>query len=72
MLSISGSKITIYTQLEELFKSKGDQVEADEVIAAVGDAGSMNGPGLHFEVRHHPHTFRSSRWIVKKVKKELN
>ena len=31
---------TIYAHAEELFKSKSDTVETDEVIATVGDSGS--------------------------------
>jgi septal ring factor EnvC (AmiA/AmiB activator) len=44
---------TIYAHLEETFKSKGDFVETGEVIATVGDTGSMEGAKLYFEVRHH-------------------
>lgn len=44
---------TIYAHLEETFKSKGDAVETREVIATVGDTGSMEGAKLYFEVRHH-------------------
>jgi septal ring factor EnvC (AmiA/AmiB activator) len=56
---------TIYAHLEEIFKSKGDQVEADEVIATVGDTGSMGGAGLHFEVRHHGKPLDPVEWIRK-------
>ena len=44
---------TVYAHLEETFKVKGDWVEKGEVIATVGDSGSMSGPALHFEVRYH-------------------
>ena len=44
---------TVYAHLEEMFKTKGDRVESDEVVATVGDSGSLDGPVLHFEVRHH-------------------
>jgi len=47
------SYYTVYAHLEENFKSKGDLVETEEVIATAGDAGSLSGPGLYFEVRHH-------------------
>lgn len=43
---------TLYAHLEELFKQKGAPVEQGEVIATVGDSGSLTGPGLYFEVRH--------------------
>lgn len=56
---------TVYAHLEEQFKSKGDPVEAGEVIATVGDTGSMNGPNLHFEVRHHGKPEDPLKWIKK-------
>jgi len=43
---------TVYAHLEEMFKVKGEAVDKDEVIATVGDSGSLAGPGLHFEIRH--------------------
>ena len=36
---------TVYAHLEELFKVKGDRVEKGEVIATVGDSGSLAGTG---------------------------
>ncbi len=56
---------TVYAHLEEIFKSTGDRVEADEVIATVGDTGSMSGTGLHFEVRHHGKPLDPMNWIRK-------
>ena len=54
---------TLYAHAEELFKKKGDFVEAGEVIATVGDTGSMDNPGLHFEVRHHGQPIDPVPWI---------
>ena len=56
---------TVYAHLEEVFKVKGDRVEKDEVIATVGDSGSMMGPALHFEVRHHGTPVDPLMWIRK-------
>jgi len=56
---------TLYAHAEELFKTKGDPVEAGEVIATVGDTGSMAKPGLHFEVRYHGKPIDPSPWINK-------
>jgi len=56
---------TVYAHLEEQFKSKGDPVEAGEVIATVGDTGSFSGAGLHFEVRHHGKPMNPLGWIKK-------
>jgi murein hydrolase activator len=54
---------TLYAHAEELFKNKGDAVEAGEVIATVGDTGSMAKPGLHFEVRYHGKPIDPTPWI---------
>jgi septal ring factor EnvC (AmiA/AmiB activator) len=54
---------TVYAHAEELFKAKGDYVEADEVIATVGDTGSMIGPKLYFEVRHHGRPVNPLEWL---------
>jgi septal ring factor EnvC (AmiA/AmiB activator) len=56
---------TVYAHLEEQFKKKGDPVEAGEVIATVGDTGSLTGAGLHFEVRHHGKPMNPLGWIKK-------
>ncbi|MFZ1985664.1 MAG: peptidoglycan DD-metalloendopeptidase family protein [Desulfatitalea sp.] len=56
---------TVYAHLEELFKVKGDRVEKGEVIATVGDSGSLSGPALHFEVRHHGKPIDPLKWINK-------
>lgn len=56
---------TVYAHLEEVFKNKGDRVETGEVIATVGDTGSITGSGLHFEVRHHGKPMNPLKWIKK-------
>lgn len=54
---------TVYAHLEEVFKVKGDRVEKGEVIATVGDSGSLAGPALHFEVRYHGEPLDPMEWI---------
>ena len=56
---------TVYAHAEELFKSKGDKVEAGDVIATVGDTGSITGASLYFEIRHHGSPEDPLRWIEK-------
>lgn len=58
---------TVYAHAEELFKVKGDYVEAGEVIATVGDTGSMIGPKLYFELRHHGRPVNPLEWLKKGV-----
>jgi septal ring factor EnvC (AmiA/AmiB activator) len=54
---------TVYAHALELFKGKGDPVEANEVIATVGDSGSMAGARLYFEVRHRGKAIDPLAWI---------
>ena len=54
---------TVYAHLEEAFKAKGDEVETGEVIATVGDTGSMTGTKLYFEVRHHGKPVNPLPWL---------
>ncbi len=54
---------TVYAHVEEMFKSVGEQVRAGEVIATVGDTGSLEGPRLHFEVRHHGKPVDPAEWF---------
>jgi murein hydrolase activator len=56
---------TVYAHAEELFKDKGDSVESGEVIATVGDSGSISGPVLYFEVRHYGKPVDPLEWIRK-------
>ena len=54
---------TVYAHIEEAFKTRGDSVETGEVIATVGDTGSISGPKLYFEVRHHGNPLDPMQWI---------
>lgn len=56
---------TVYAHAEELFKIKGDIVEINEVIATVGDSGSVIGPALHFELRYHGKPLDPLKWMKK-------
>ncbi len=57
------SYYSVYAHAQELFKAKDDRVEPKEVIATVGDTGSMFGPRLYFEVRYHGKPMDPLDWI---------
>ncbi len=59
------SYYTVYAHLEEAFKSTGDKVDTSEVIATVGETGSMTGDKLYFEVRHHGKPVNPLVWLKK-------
>jgi septal ring factor EnvC (AmiA/AmiB activator) len=54
---------TVYAHLEELFKTTGDLVETEEVIATVGDTGLISEITLHFEIRHHGKPLDPMHWL---------
>jgi septal ring factor EnvC (AmiA/AmiB activator) len=54
---------TVYGHIEETFKTAGDVVEAGEVMATAGDTGSINGPKLYFEIRHHGKPLDPMQWL---------
>jgi len=57
------SYYTVYAHIEDIFKTKGDAVETGEVVATVGDSGSLNGAELYFEVRHHGKPIDPLKWL---------
>ena len=56
---------TVYAHLDETFKFKDEIVETGEVIATAGDTGSLVGPNLHFEVRHHGKPLDPIKWLTR-------
>jgi len=56
---------TLYAHLQELFRKKGDTVDTGEVIATMGDTGSLKGVCLHFELRHHGKPVDPLEWLKK-------
>lgn len=54
---------SVYAHLEDRFKSKGQKVETGETIGTAGDAGSVTGPGLYFELRHRGKPMDPMEWI---------
>jgi septal ring factor EnvC (AmiA/AmiB activator) len=56
---------TVYAHVEEVYSAKGKPVEAGEVIATVGDSGSMVGPSLYFEIRHKGSPVDPLQWVNK-------
>jgi murein DD-endopeptidase MepM/ murein hydrolase activator NlpD len=52
---------TLYGHLSRTLVETGDEVEAGEVVGAVGSTGVALGPHLHFEVRLDPRDYGSTR-----------
>ncbi len=56
---------SVYAHIDEFFKQTGDRVERGEVIATVGDTGSLQGPMLYFEIRRNGKPVDPRRWVGK-------
>lgn len=56
---------TIYGHLSQLLKGPGESVRRGEPIALVGDSGSLQGPGLYFEIRKDGKPLNPLPWFRK-------
>jgi len=55
---------TVSGYCSELLKKSGDAVSQGETIALVGSSGSLKGPCLYFEIRHHGKPQDPMEWLV--------
>jgi septal ring factor EnvC (AmiA/AmiB activator) len=60
------SYYTVYAHAKEIQTGVGDTVKGGEIIGTVGDTGSLKGPCLYFEIRHHGQTTDPQLWFAKK------
>jgi septal ring factor EnvC (AmiA/AmiB activator) len=63
ILSHQNGYYTLYAHASELLVEEGDIVDAGAVIARVGETGSLEGPKLHFEVRHSKEQLDPREWL---------
>ena len=56
---------TYYGHCSKLYASKGEEVEAGDVIAAVGSTGFSTGNHLHFEIRKNGAQINPQRYLYK-------
>ncbi|QMU61956.1 MAG: peptidoglycan DD-metalloendopeptidase family protein [Gammaproteobacteria bacterium] len=57
--------MSLYGHNQSLFKQVGEWVEAGEKVAAVGNSGGNNKPGLYFEIRKQGSPINPAKWCVK-------
>ena len=58
-----GGFYTLYAHCGTVSVAQGQQVAAEQVIARVGDTGSIRGPELHFEVRRGKNAVDPLDWL---------
>ena len=54
---------TLYAHTSKVFVGVGDAIRAGEVIASVGDTGSLLGDILHFEIRKDAEPINPAPWL---------
>jgi len=57
--------LSLYAHNRALYKKEGEKVNANEVIAAAGNTGSLQTNGLYFEIRKGQNTVDPEKWIRK-------
>lgn len=55
---------SLMAHTDQFFKKVGDMVRDGETIATVGDTGSLDGPKLYFEIRHHGKPVDPTEWLA--------
>lgn len=62
---------SLIAHADQFLKKVGERVKEGEVIATVGDTGSMDVAKLYFEIRHHGKPVDPMEWLaVRKLSKE--
>jgi len=56
---------TYYAHCSKLYAKVGDEVEAGDVIAAVGTTGNSSGNHLHFEIRKNGSALNPQKYTYK-------
>jgi septal ring factor EnvC (AmiA/AmiB activator) len=54
---------TVYANLSEIFLSKGDIIKKGAPVGRVGESGTLNAPGLYFEVRYKGKPLNPLHWL---------
>jgi septal ring factor EnvC (AmiA/AmiB activator) len=63
IINHGGGYFTLYAHTATVFVSAGDAVAAGQVIASVGDTGSLLGDALHFEIRKDAEPINPASWL---------
>jgi septal ring factor EnvC (AmiA/AmiB activator) len=57
---------TVYANLSEIFFNRGDIIKGGAVIGRVGDSGTLDAPGLYFEIRRKGKPLNPIHWLKTK------
>ena len=56
---------TVYSHLSEIYVSRNDVVQTNQIIAQVGESGSLAGSKLHFEIYGGNQSYNPQTWLRK-------
>lgn len=63
ILDHGGSYFSLYAHLDELKVRAGDTLKQGQVLGAVGETGSLEGPMLYFEIRQGERAVNPEEWV---------
>ena len=58
-----GGYFTVSGHLADVFVAVGELLDAGDTLGSVGDTGSLEGPGLYFEVRAGAESLDPAEWL---------
>ena len=61
-----GGFYTVYSHITNVEANEGQEVQAGDVIAYMGDAGSVEGSKLHFEIWGNGQKLNPEKWLMKR------
>jgi len=61
-----GGFYTVYSHVTNVETSEESEVQAGDVIAYMGDAGSIDGSKLHFEIWGHGQKLNPEKWLMRR------
>ncbi len=65
ILNHGGGYYTLYAHVSATFISQGQKIAGGNVIAEVGDTGSLNGFECHFEIRKSKQALNPAEWFAR-------
>ncbi len=61
-----GGYLTIYAHLEKIEVAQDQEIDYGASLGVSGDTGSLDGPKLHFQIRHLSETLNPNKWLEKR------
>jgi murein DD-endopeptidase MepM/ murein hydrolase activator NlpD len=65
IINHGGAYYTLYAHASEIFVRPDQNVSANDVVAEVGDTGSLEGYSCHFEIRKSKQALNPAEWFAK-------